>query len=66
MSKEKKRVALSKQYSRYYQAMRAANKQPMTKFHWEKSGRSGVYYGAKTSRKAQLSRGDRKAIGMKD
>jgi len=66
MSKETKRVNISKQYSGYYKAMRAAGKQPMTKFHWEKSGRKGVYYGSKTSQKAQLSRSDRKAIGMKD
>lgn len=66
MSKEKKRVALSQRYNKYYKAMRAANKQPMTRFHWEKSGRSGVYYGSKTRREARLSRSDRKAIGMKD
>ena len=65
MSKD---IKTKKQYDVYFKKMRKAGKQPMTFYHWKKSGRSPVYFkGLKRTRpEAHLSRSDRKVIGMKD
>lgn len=66
--KIKEKVAKGNEYMRYFNMMRKNKKQPMTRFHWEKSGRKQSYYGSAggTSQVAKLARRERKKIGMKD
>ena len=66
--KIKEKVAKGNAYISYFNLMRKNKKIPMTKYHWEKSGRRAGYGGARggTSALAKLSRRDRKKIGMKD
>ena len=66
--KLKEKESRNKSYLSYYDAMRASNKQPMTRYHWEKSGRRRGYMGAKggTTALAKLTRKERKAVGLPD
>lgn len=62
------KASLDKAYLKYYSGMRSKNKQPMTRYHWERSGRRSGYYGTKgsTMATAKLKRSERKRVGMKD
>jgi hypothetical protein len=69
--KEKKireKVAKGNAYISYFNLMRKQGKQPMTKYHWGKSGRTSGYGTArgKTTDLAKLTRRERKKIGLKD
>jgi len=61
-------IKTKKQYDVYFKKMRKQRKQPMTFYHWKKSGRSPTYFKGlkRTKPRAYLSRSDRKALGMKD
>ena len=61
-------VAQKKAYDKYYKEMRAKNKQPMTYYHWNKSGRRSGYGGTKGSTKAtaRLRRSERKSVDLSD
>ena len=65
MSKD---IKTKKQYDVYFKKMRKGGKQPMTFYHWKKSGRSPVYFkGLKRTRdEAHLSRKYRKRLGLPD
>ena len=55
-------------YAKEYNARTGSDKQPMTRYHWEKSGRRTSYGGTTGATKAtaHLTRKRRKAVGMKD
>jgi hypothetical protein len=60
--KEKKlhrKVKKAKPYLKYFDEMRRAGKQPMTKFHWEKQGKTGKAL-------SRLTRRERKSVGSPD
>lgn len=61
-------VAQKQAYQRYYNQMREAGKQPMTFYHWKKSGRRRGYGDIKGSTKAtaRLRRSERKRVGLPD
>lgn len=61
------KVKKGNQYISYYNAMTKAGKQPMTKYHWDKTRRSG-YYGTKGSVEStsKLPRKLRKMAGLPD
>jgi len=61
-------VKLKQAYQKYYKEMRAKNKQPMTYYHWKKSGRRSGYFGTKgtTSQLSRLRRSERKRVGLPD
>jgi len=63
-----KKVSLDSAYHKYFKGMRSKGKQPMTRYHWERSGRRQGYYGAVggTTATARLRRSERKKLGMKD
>ena len=61
-----KKAATDKQYLDYlakYNARTGTDKQPMTRYHWGRSGRNA---GGSTKDTAHLRRKTRKSIGMKD
>lgn len=62
------KVSLQNAYNKYFKEMRAKNKQPMTFYHWKKSGRRQGYFGAVggTAATARLRRSERKRVGLKD
>lgn len=61
-------VAVKQAYQRYYSEMRKEGKQPMTFYHWKKSGRRRGYGGTKggTRATARLRRSERKRVGLPD
>lgn len=65
-----RKTKTNKEYLDYvskYNARTGTDRQPMTRYHWERSGRRKAY-GATggTMATAHLSRKNRKAVGMKD
>lgn len=63
-----KGVSLKNAYQKYYSEMRSKDKQPMTFYHWKKTGRRRGYAGTigGTTATAKLRRSERKKLGMKD
>ena len=63
-----KDVKLKQAYNKYFKGMRAKNKQPMTFYHWKKSGRRSGYGDTKgtTSQLSRLRRSERKRVGLPD
>ena len=63
-----KDVATKKKYQSYYDMMRKGGKQPMTYYHWKKSGRRPVYFKgtSRTKAEAKLPRKNRKRMGLPD
>jgi len=61
-------VKLKQAYNKYYKDMRSKSKQPMTYYHWKKSGRRSGYFGVKgtTSQLSRLKRSERKRVGSPD
>lgn len=66
--KLKRSVKTKKAYDVYYKKMRRDKLQPMTFYHWKKSGRSPTYFkGLKRTRaEAYLGRKTRKRMGLAD
>jgi len=64
----KREVGIKKQYQSYFQKMRKSKKQPMTYYHWKKSGRTPTYFkGTEATRpEAHLRRKQRKTFGLPD
>jgi hypothetical protein len=67
----KRKTKTNKEYLDYvskYNKRTGTDRQPMTRYHWERSGRRTSYGGAtgSTTATAHLRRKERKAIGMKD
>jgi len=69
-NKKVKIRSVEAEYEKYFRYMQKQRKQPMTFYHWKKSGRTTPYYKGlkrKTTRPgAYYSRKDRKAMGMAD
>ena len=61
-------VKLKQAYQKYFKGMRSKKKQPMTFYHWKKSGRRSGYGDTKgtTSQLSRLHRSGRKKIGLPD
>ena len=59
---------LKEAYERYFKQMMSEDKQPMTYYHWKKSGRRAGYAGTKgaTDKQAYLRRSERKRVGLPD
>lgn len=54
-------------YVNEYNKRPTSDKQPLTRYHWGRSGHKVTYLGpGKTSERAFLRRKERKATGMKD
>ena len=68
--KLQRKVKTDKEYLEYankYKAQPSSDNQPMTRYHWERSGRN-VAYGATggTTELARLRHKERKSVGMND
>lgn len=63
-----KKAKTFKQYKSYFDSMRKSKKQPMTYYHWKKSGRTPTYFkGTEATRpEARLRRKKRKTLGLPD
>lgn len=61
-------VKVKQAYDKYFKKMRSDNKQPMTFYHWKKSGRRAGYGDTKgtTDKQAYLRRSGRKSVGLPD
>jgi len=59
---------LKKAYDKYFQKMRKDKKQPMTYYHWKRSGRRAGIGGVRgtTDKQAYLRRSERKRVGLSD
>lgn len=66
----KRKTKTNKEYLDYvskYNKRTGTDKQPMTRYHWERSGRRTAYGATgETKATAHLTRKERKSVGMKD
>lgn len=68
MLKRSNEESLKQAYDKYFKKMRADKKQPMTYYHWKKSGRRAGYGDTRgvTDKQAYLKRSGRKHVGLPD
>lgn len=68
MLKRSNEKSLKQAYDKYFKNMRSDKKQPMTYYHWKKSGRRAGYGDTRgtTDKQAYLKRSERKRVGLPD